>query len=203
MGEPGSKTRNPFISAIFHETNLAETKGSGIRTMRLLMDRASMMPPTFESDHSNNQFTIRLLLHHFLNEEDILWLSLFDEYELNDNQKRDLIFMREVGAIDNAASRQLNGIDTTTASQNLRTMREKEIVNQKGKGRYTYYVPNEAFALWKLSPAFAKTTEVQKQTTEVQEQITEPPAQITEPQAQTTEPSECTQLALRLFPLPD
>lgn len=190
LGEPGSKTRNPFISAIFHETNLAETKGSGIRTMRLLMDRASMMPPTFESDHSNNQFTIRLLLHHFLNEEDILWLSLFDEFELNDNQKRDLIFVREVGAIDNAASRQLNGIDTTAASQNLRTMREKEILSQKGKGRYTYYIPNEAFALWKLSPAFAKTTEAQKQTTEAQKQITEPLHQITEPAAQTTEPSE-------------
>jgi ATP-dependent DNA helicase RecG len=33
LGEPGSYTRNPNIAAVFHETNLAETKGSGIRTM--------------------------------------------------------------------------------------------------------------------------------------------------------------------------
>lgn len=72
LGEPGSKNRNPFIAAIFHETNLAETKGSGIRTMRALMEKASMVPPTFESDHGANQFTMRLLLHHFLSEEKIL-----------------------------------------------------------------------------------------------------------------------------------
>lgn len=28
LGEPGSVNRNPFIASIFHETNLAETKGS-------------------------------------------------------------------------------------------------------------------------------------------------------------------------------
>lgn len=75
LGEPGSENRNPFIAAIFHETNFAETKGSGIRTIRNLMERAQLMPPTFESDHSKNQFTTRLPLHHFLNEEDIKWLA--------------------------------------------------------------------------------------------------------------------------------
>lgn len=55
--------------------------------MRDLMEKAKMLPPTFESDHSRNHFTIRLLLHHFLGEEDILWLSSFDEYNLNESQK--------------------------------------------------------------------------------------------------------------------
>ena len=65
LGEPGSQQRNPFIAAVFHETNLAETKGSGIRTMRNLMNRSGMAPPTFESNHGDNEFTTRLLLHHF------------------------------------------------------------------------------------------------------------------------------------------
>ena len=145
LGEPGSKNRNPFIAAIFHETNLAETKGSGIRIMRTLMEQASMVPPTFESDHSSNLFTARLLLHHFLSEEDIIWLAGFKEYELTDAQKRALIFIRETGAIDNPAYRQLNGCDSLKASGELRNMRDMELLAQKGKGRATYYVHDLAF----------------------------------------------------------
>lgn len=152
LGEPGSKNRNPFIAAIFHETNLAETKGSGIRIMRKLMDQANMVPPTFESDHSANQFTIRLLLHHFLNEEDIIWLHRFHLYSLADSQKRALIFIREVGAIDNSAYRQLNGCDTLKASSELRNMRDLNILHQKGKGRNTYYVPDFGFSNPDLGP---------------------------------------------------
>ena len=145
LGEPGSKNRNPFIAAIFHETNLAETKGSGIRTMRKLMEQANMVPPTFESDHSSNQFTTRLLLHHFLSEEDILWLNTFNQFELNDSQKRSLIFIRETGAVDNPAYRQLNGCDSLKASSELRNLRDLGILNQKGKSRATYYEINTEF----------------------------------------------------------
>jgi ATP-dependent DNA helicase RecG len=152
LGEPGSKNRNPFIAAIFHETNLAETKGSGIRTMRKLMEQANMVPPTFESNHSANQFTTRLLLHHFLNEDDIIWLQRFNLYQLNDSQKRALIFIREVGAIDNSAYRQLNGCDTLKASGELRNMRDLNILDQKGKGRATYYVPDLGFNNPELGP---------------------------------------------------
>lgn len=145
LGEPGSKNRNPFIAAIFHETNLAETKGSGIRTMRILMEQANMVPPTFESDHSANQFTTRLLLHHFLSEHDIIWLQGFKHYEFTDAQKRALIFIREAGAIDNPTYRQLNGCDSLKASGELRNMRDLGLLAQKGKGRATYYVPDLDF----------------------------------------------------------
>ncbi|MBU6158703.1 MAG: putative DNA binding domain-containing protein [Bacteroidetes bacterium] len=148
LGEPGSRNRNPFIAAIFHETNLAETKGSGIRTMRSLMEKAELMPPTFESDHTNNQFTTRLLLHHFLNESDLKWLIQFNSFELTDTQKRALIFLREVGALDNATHRQLNGLDVLRASSDLRGLRDKDIVLQKGKGRSTYYIANPDLTLW-------------------------------------------------------
>ncbi len=139
LGEPGSQQRNPYIAAIFHETNLAETKGSGIATMRLLMDAAGLVPPTFESDHGTNQFTARLLLHHFLSEDDIIWLNNFEPYALNDDQKKILVFLREVGAIDNTTYRQLSGCDTLKASADLRNMRDAGLLEAKGKGRATYY----------------------------------------------------------------
>lgn len=140
MGEPGYKNRNPFIASIFHETNLAETKGSGIRTMRNLMEKSSLAPPTFESDHTANLFTTRLLLHHFLNESDLQWLDAFSKFDLNTEQKKGLIFIREAGAIDNSTYRQLNACDVLKASNELRSLRDKGLIEQKGKGRATYYI---------------------------------------------------------------
>ena len=91
------------------------------------------MPPTFESDHGRNQFTARLLLHHFLGVEDIKWLTLFDSYALNEDQKKALIFVKELGAIDNNAYRQLNTVDTLKASQDLRDLKRKELLIKREK----------------------------------------------------------------------
>ena len=84
-------------------------------------------------------------MHHFLGIEDVKWLSLFDDFGLNEDQKRALIFTREVGAIDNSSYRQLNGVDVLKASLDLRDMRKKEIFAQKGKSRSTYYVVGKNF----------------------------------------------------------
>nr|WP_311538521.1 ATP-binding protein [Ornithobacterium rhinotracheale] len=143
LGEPGSKNRNPNIAAVFHETNLAETKGSGIGSMRKLMEKANLLPPTFESDHGRNTFTARLLLHHFLGTEDIEWLSHFDPFELNENQKRGLILLREMGALDNSTYRQTNNLDTHKATMDLRDLSKKGLLIQKAKGRSTYYIPGK------------------------------------------------------------
>lgn len=177
LGEPGSRNRNPFIAAIFHETNLAETKGSGIRTMKTLMEKAELLPPTFESDHANNSFTVRLLLHHFLNEDDIKWLSGFNHYEISDSQKRALVFLREVGAIDNATHRQMNGLEILKASGELRSLRDKEIILQKGKGRSTYYIPNSEKPEWgikQISAPVAAPTELVPELSAPVENLSEP-----------------------------
>src|SRR5690554_3446216 len=143
IGEPGSVNRNTFIASIFHETNLAETKGTGFALMQKLMKASEMLPPTFESDHSNNTFTLRLLLHNFLNEADINWLNNFSHLSLSEEQKMALIFVREVGAIDNKSFRQLCGVSTRKATLLLRDLQIKDLVDQKGKSKSTYYVPNE------------------------------------------------------------
>ena len=65
LGQPGSDLRNPSLAAVFHETNLAETKGTGIRTMRKLMEAAGLTPPLFQSDRVNDLFTTTLSLPHF------------------------------------------------------------------------------------------------------------------------------------------
>ena len=92
LGEPGSRMRNPNIGAIFHETQLAEAKGTGIGTMRRLMKDAQLLPPTFESDTTRNTFTTRILLHHFLPEEDLAWLSSLHIDGLSNAKKLPLFF---------------------------------------------------------------------------------------------------------------
>lgn len=141
LGQPGSQTRNPLLADIFHELNLAEEKGTGIRRMQRLMQEAHLPAPTFESNRASNTFTARFLLHHFLGDEDLAWLARYKAFRLDDNQKKALVFARELGAIDNSVYRQFSGLDTLRASADLRKMRQKGLLAPKGKGVATYYVP--------------------------------------------------------------
>jgi ATP-dependent DNA helicase RecG len=144
LGQPGSELRNPNLAAIFHETNTAETKGSGIRTMRRLMEENGFSLPTFESNRAENFFVSRLLLHHFLSEQDLLWLKQTPQ-DLTDGQKIALIFVREQGAVDNQTLRQLTGGEVLAVSQELRRLRDIHLLESKGKGSATYYVPGAGF----------------------------------------------------------
>lgn len=143
LGEPGSQPRNPKIAAVLHETRFAETKGSGIRVMRESMEQAGLTPPLFESDRGNDQFVARYLFHHFLGPDDITWLARFKDLKLSDEEAKALIVVREAGAIENASYRELNHVDTLTASQALRRLRDAGLLTQKGRGSATYYVPTE------------------------------------------------------------
>ena len=172
LGEPGSTSRNPTIAAVFHETNLAETKGSGIRAVRRLLKQAQLAPPTFESDRLNNQFTTHLLLHHFLSETDLEWLKTYEHISLNDYQKQALILVRELGAITNPSYRQLSELDSQQASRDLRQLCEFGLLSKKGKKKGAYYIEGENFI------------------TEPDVLNTEPKTLNTEPHALNTEPSE-------------
>ncbi|HVK56778.1 MAG TPA: ATP-binding protein [Burkholderiales bacterium] len=143
LGEPGSQPRNPKIAAVLHETRFAETKGSGIRVMREAMEQAGLTPPLIESDRGNDMFVARYLFHHFLGTEDIAWLTRFKDLHLSDDDAKALVIVREAGAIDNAAYRELNRVDTLAASLALRRLRDAGLLAQKGRGPATYYVPTD------------------------------------------------------------
>lgn len=146
LGEPGSETRNPRIAAVLHEVNIAETKGSGIRAMRELMLAHDLLPPTFESSRRPDQFVATFLFHHFLGPDDLAWLRQLTRESISDEESRALVFVRELGAIDNAAYRAINRTDTLNASAHLRRLRDLGLLEMKGAGNRTYYVPGSAFA---------------------------------------------------------
>lgn len=153
LGEPGSEPRNPRIAAVLHETRFAETKGSGIRVMRETMEQAGLTPPLFESDRGNDQFVARYFFHHFLGADDVAWLAQFKDAQLSPDEAKALIVVREAGAIDNAAYRALSKVDTLAASAALRRLRDAGLLQQKGRGSATYYIPAERLGVGERLPA--------------------------------------------------
>ncbi len=150
LGEPGSEIRNPKIAAVLHDVKFAESKGSGIHVMRELMDEKGLIAPTLESDRTGNGFLAILLFHHFLGEEDVLWLQSFDEFAMDEPEMRAMITAREMRAINNAVFRGLNrDCDTLTASKHLRRLVDFGLLTKKGSGPGTYYEPTrKALANW-------------------------------------------------------
>lgn len=138
--EPGSAIRNPTISEILHETRFAETKGSGIRVMQEKMKQRGLAAPTFESDREGHEFRATFLFHHFLDERDWEWLGRFSKFKLTEDQMRALIFVREVGAIDNATYRSQTQLDTLAASRSLRALVQNKLLKDRGSGAKTHYV---------------------------------------------------------------
>lgn len=146
LGEAGSSyARNPTISAIFHDLNLAETKGTGIKTMIGLMEGVNLTPPSFISDRDGDTFTATFLFHHFLSAQDIVWLSGFNQFDLTEGQKKALIYVRETGGINNSAFRTLTKSDTLESSKQLQQLTKLELLEKRAKSSATYYVPGQQF----------------------------------------------------------
>jgi ATP-dependent DNA helicase RecG len=140
LGLPGSVIRNDILAQVFQDIHYAEAKGTGISTMREEMKKANLSVPLIESDRASNLFVLTLLPHHLFDQQDIEWLKSFKAHNLSDEEARTLIIIREKGAISNAEYRTINGVDTT-ASTHLRRLRDLELLEQKGRGNATYYVP--------------------------------------------------------------
>ncbi|OHC61383.1 MAG: ATP-dependent DNA helicase RecG [Rhodocyclales bacterium RIFCSPLOWO2_02_FULL_63_24] len=139
LGTPGSRLRNPAIAAVLHELNWAETKGSGIRTMRRMAGDAGLPLPEFVSDRQKNEFKVTLFLHHLLTEDDYAWLKALAGDTLSGDEAKALIYARETGAIDNTACRDFSGLDTLQASSLLRRLRDRGLLEKQGAGSRTHY----------------------------------------------------------------
>jgi ATP-dependent DNA helicase RecG len=63
-----------------------------------------------------------------------------------------LVFVRESGAIDNAAYRSINRTDTLNASVHLRRLRDLDLLAMRGSGSRTYYVPGTLFTAAQAGP---------------------------------------------------
>ena len=69
------------------------------------------------------------------------WLAQYAEFGLVNEQKLALVFVREVGAIDNATYRQLDSSITHARSRlEIHKLCDLGFIEKKGQGRNTYYI---------------------------------------------------------------
>ena len=69
------------------------------------------------------------------------WLAQYAEFGLMNEQKLALVFVREVGAIDNATYRQLDSsITHARARLEIHKLCDIGFIEKKGQGRSTYYI---------------------------------------------------------------
>ena len=140
LGEMGSKLRNPVIASVLYDVSFAETKGSGIRTMRRLLEQSGLTAPVFISKIIENEFVATYLLHQLLGEEQLHWLTQFSHLHLTDNEAKALLLAKETGAVDNAGLRAISGLDTLSASQILGKLHHQyHLLERGGAGPATYY----------------------------------------------------------------
>ena len=146
LGKPGSEPRNPTIATVFHDTGLAETKGTGIRTMRREMEKAELAPPTFESERAGNRFIARIPLTHLLSGADLAWLDGIGE-DLSAHERVVLVNARDVGRVTNESVRSMTGLDRLDASKLLGRLSSPrtDLLSMEGGGNQTFYLPTDRF----------------------------------------------------------
>ena len=139
LGIPGSRLRNPLLAAVLHDLNLAEAKGTGIRSMRRLAAEAGLTLPEFHSSREADEFRVTLFLHNLLTEDDHAWLRSLTTEALDADEVKVLIYARATGAVDNSACRDFSGLDTLAASRVLRRLRDRGLLDKRGGGSSTHY----------------------------------------------------------------
>lgn len=77
-----------------------------------------------------------------------MWFSS----NLTDEEARTLIVVREMGAITNADYRNINCVETLSASASLRRLRDLGLLEQKGRSNTTYYVPTTKLLIGHIKP---------------------------------------------------
>ena len=140
LGTGASELRNPILASILYDLNFAETKGSGIRTSRMLLREANLAEPNFISSVTGNSFRAIYSLNQLMSKDDLVWLGRYKDYELDDSEARALLIAKHLGAVNNSTLREETNLDTLQASHVLRKLaKEKGLLKKHGAGSATTY----------------------------------------------------------------
>lgn len=129
-GKHESKPQNPLIAKLFFLIKYIEQWGTGTNRIVKLCEEKNLPEPEFEDTGSSFIVTLR---------KSKLTEGYLETLELNDRQRKAIEYVKENEQISNSKYRDLNDVTRETAKRDLADLVDKEILQQKGKGRATHY----------------------------------------------------------------
>lgn len=141
--EPQSVLRNPIIVGVFRDlgSRYIERLGTGIRRMALAMEGHGLPRPHFGEVGSEFRVTLMGPGERFVEEVAArpAWAAA-----LSDRQVEAVLYVGEHGRITNREYTQLTGVSYNTAHRDLSDLCKRGLMEQRGRGRGTYYVLRQA-----------------------------------------------------------
>jgi ATP-dependent DNA helicase RecG len=130
-------SRNPRLMRTLVDLGLTRDQGEGIPRMFAEMEDAFLPAPRIEPTARN--VTVVLDNTTTLTEADRSFVERLASEELTQEEFRALLQAHRHTQVDNASLRQLIGLDTLSASQVLRRLRDRSMLELHGGGRRSYF----------------------------------------------------------------
>jgi ATP-dependent DNA helicase RecG len=130
-------SRNPRLVRALVDLDAMRDQGEGIPRMFSEMEGLFLPAPMLES--SRREFRLTLRNTPTLTPEDREFVAALGEAEISDLEFRALLEVHRRGRVDNARLRQMSGLDTLSASQVLRRLRDRGLLALHAAGAASFY----------------------------------------------------------------
>jgi len=135
-------SRNPRTVRALVDLGQMRDQGEGIPRMFAEMEGLFLPAPTLDVTEREVRVTLRNTPT--LTAEDQRFIASLGDFELSDLELRALLEASRHGRIDNARMRAISGLDTLSASQILRKLRDRGVLELHAAGAASYYTLESA-----------------------------------------------------------
>jgi hypothetical protein len=129
--------RNESIVSLLQDFAYMEGRGYGLNSMVAAMRAAGLAPPQMTDNGAS--FGLRLRNHVLMSPEALSWLRQFDAFDLSPQERLALAYLRVNDRLYNRDYVRLTNCTSVEATQALRRLTEKAVVEMKGTRGGAYY----------------------------------------------------------------
>jgi ATP-dependent DNA helicase RecG len=130
-------SRNPRLMRVLVDLGMARDQGEGIPRMFAEMADAFLPRPVITSE--DRSLSVTLGNTPTLTDDDHGFIAQLGDEELSEEEFRALLHAHRHGQVDNSQLRLLVGLETLAASQVLRRLRDRGLLDLHAAGAHSYY----------------------------------------------------------------